>query len=358
MFFVSAPSAVPSAIDARHGAVALRVCAHRAHRAGDCAENRDAQRVSRVETVSDRGGRGEGRDSRRDSASRRQFLERAALVVLGSAVIGGKGSVARADESFATPFTPQTQPGARGTIGGLGNLGLKSPAVTGVYRSFRVDAKGAELEPGTLLDELLGSDNSPVLVSFNFPPSWRLSVRGGYCASLDNCSQGGIDARTLNGAESAFVNVATPGVDLQGRALAEIPKEFLQNFVFSKRGKYGVYGAPEDVKVMSDKMLGDSRRRIEFRFVSFTPNMRTLAKRCYVTVVQCGKDLFMLVTATNETRWKGYSAQLLEIGDSFNAVPAPKNTRTMSRRKSDMRGLEEKGDFVFPEEGYNEELSQ
>jgi len=241
-------------------------------------------------------------------------------------------------------------PGARGTIGGLGNLGVKSPAQTGVYRSMRVDAQGAELAPGSLLDELLAADGSPVLVSFTFPTSWKLSVKGSYCDSLTSCSPGAIDARELNTGDSAFIVVASAS----GAAEGESREARARRTVFSRYGKYGAYGAPDEVRLLKTEEQSEDCVRFEYSFVTFTPNMRTLAKRCYVTAVDVKGDLFMLITASNATRWKTVEPKLREVASSFRAVPAPSAKKMLRKQSETVPGLDATN-FVLPGAEYDDE---
>jgi len=247
-------------------------------------------------------------------------------------------------------------PGARGTIGGLGNLGVKSPALTGVYRSMRIDAQGAQLEPGSLLDELLAADGSPVLVSFNFPTSWKLSVKGSYCESLTSCAPGAIDARELNTGDSAFMVVAAASGSSEGESM----ESRVRKTVFSRFGKYGAYGAPDEVRLLkkvdqsSDFPGATNRTRFEYSFVTFTPSMRTLRKRCYVTAVDVKGDLFMLVTASNATRWKSIEPKLSEIAGSFRAFPAPAGKKMKRKQTDTVPGLDST-EFVLPGAEYEDD---
>jgi len=233
----------------------------------------------------------------------------------------------------------------------LGNLGLKSPAQTGVYRTMRLDAKGSELAPGSLVDELLATDGSPVLVSFTFPTNWKLSVKGSVCESLTSCSPGSIDARDLTSGDSAFVLVANGSAYNAATGFDAKQKEIemsVRNFVFSRFGKYGVYGAPDDVRLVKVEPNESGATRLQYKFVTFTPNMRTLSKQCFVTAVPSEGDIFMLVTVTNQSRWKQMESELERVADSFRVSAAPKSSKKMSRKRFETVPGLDSNPFVLP----------
>jgi len=192
--------------------------------------------------------------------------------------------------------------------GGAGGLSKKQ-ADTGVRR-MGYDLGG----DGSFLDEVQLRDGTRVLVSFTYPSSWRSSNK-----------ETAIDVRDLQTSDSAFVTVKTLPEKYAEMAVGDLPARIVTDTLFSKDGKFGSYGVPEDVKVKSDtKGNLKNRRSFEISFTAYTPAMRTVLKESFVTAIKVESTLLLLTSTTNKSRYKIMKGSLKDISDSFQAAKAPK----------------------------------
>ena len=75
-----------------------------------------------------------------------------------------------------------------------------------------------------------------------------------------------VEARSKLG-DSSFVHVAS-----NGGAVAELSAAFFTEAVLSADGRYGAFGAPTDVRVLSDEAARDATPRLlELSFSAVTP---------------------------------------------------------------------------------------
>jgi hypothetical protein len=88
-------------------------------------------------------------------------------------------------------------------------------------------------------------------------------------------------------------------------------------------GKFGAYGAPEDVKTVSDT-IANGVRTLDVKWNTFTPGGSTLAKRSIVTAVASADDIFMLVCSTSGKAWKSNEPTLRAVAASWKATPTGK----------------------------------
>jgi len=156
---------------------------------------------------------------------------------------------------------------AKAFEGGVGGLGKTRPQTGVVFRDPEAAAQTKQSKSGDVNYELVAPDGSPVFLSFSAP--WPLSK-----------SAAGIEARDITGGyESSFVQVAELP---KGTSLDKIKPAILSQTIFGSTGKYGMYGAPTDVKIKklsqsssSDDTSKDSGMAVyQASFTTLTPAMR------------------------------------------------------------------------------------
>jgi len=174
-------------------------------------------------------------------------------------------------------------------------------------------------------DELAGSDGKAVDVSFVYPKSWRLERKPGKILITDErldgcrddpdkCDFGEIIARSIATGDNALVLVKNTD-----KEVSKLPFEFFKKSIFSRGGKFGAYGAPEDVKAVEDK-TENGVRTLSVKWNTFTPGGSTLAKRSIVTAQTAGPDLYMLVVTSSANRYKTAEPTLRQVASSLGTA--------------------------------------
>lgn len=77
--------------------------------------------------------------------------------------------------------------------------------------------------------------------------------------------------------------------------------------VFGTTGRYGAYGAPTDLKVLSDTGAeSGSARKLEVAFTALSPSSAEVPRRCIVAATQPAgsSELVLLTAGTGAARWK------------------------------------------------------
>lgn len=202
--------------------------------------------------------------------------------------------------SLATPTTPTSSQAFDGGVGGLG----KTKPETGVQ--FFSDVSAPVQNSAGIVTAELNVNNQPVLVSFQTP--WPLLP-----------STSGLEARDLQNAESAFVQVVSDNVPSERPLSKSSMKKLLLTSVFAQQGKYGAYGAPTDVKIKPT----DDPSSFVVSFTTLTPGMRESERQVLISYCAVGSSLVMLVTGTTTLRYKKQEAALQKVVASFSAVAAP-----------------------------------
>mmetsp|Transcript_14733 Transcript_14733/g.21043 ORF Transcript_14733/g.21043 Transcript_14733/m.21043 type:complete len:337 (+) Transcript_14733:57-1067(+) len=209
--------------------------------------------------------------------------------------------------------------------GGVGGLGKTRPE-TGVVFS-NTDLNDSATAGGIIIDrgsdgrigvELFAPDGvTPAFVSFKAP--WPMM------------KSSGIESRDISNPDSAFIQVASisyGGVELKDPF--SIPSSFFSDTLFSKSGKYGMYGTPTDVKVKRVKVQegqGESGKALYIaNFTTLTPSMRESERKAFIAASVVGDGVFMLVASTTSARFKGQESLLRQVVDSFDCVQAPKSS--------------------------------
>lgn len=171
--------------------------------------------------------------------------------------------------------------------------------------------------------------------------SGNVVLRGGLLATASFTSKWGlaeggyydVEAKSKDG-DSAFLQVAALP---KGKSLAEQPKGWLASQVASISGRYGAYGAPSDLKVLSDTPTSTGRQ-LEISFTALSPGMAETPRRAIVAATQPpGSDeALLLVASTSATRWKkGGEAACKDTAGSFRV--ATRATSLMEEPSADYR---------------------
>mmetsp|Transcript_25146 Transcript_25146/g.78917 ORF Transcript_25146/g.78917 Transcript_25146/m.78917 type:complete len:109 (+) Transcript_25146:630-956(+) len=87
----------------------------------------------------------------------------------------------------------------------------------------------------------------------------------------------------MNSGDSAFVAAASL---VGAQRLSDAPRSFFTDAILGIQGKFGAYGAPQDVKFNGDAAKGPNGREVEISFTALTPAMREVPRRILVTAIQ------------------------------------------------------------------------
>jgi hypothetical protein len=194
--------------------------------------------------------------------------------------------------------------------GGIGGLGKTKPS-TGVVL-WNPESAPLQNQRGIVTAELnvLGQ---PVLVTFQTP--WPLLP-----------TTGGLEARDLQNAESAFVQVVTNNDATEDPKTKPGMVALLQNSVLSQQGKFGAYQTPVDVKVKRLQVEDEGTSVVgTVTFTTFTPGLRESERQIFVDAVPIGKNRawILLVVGTTRQRFAQQEATLQRVVDSFEVILAP-----------------------------------
>jgi len=213
----------------------------------------------------------------------------------------------------------------------VGGLGKTRPQTGVVFRDPEAAAEISQSSSGDVNYELISPDGTPVFLSFSAP--WPLSK-----------SAAGIEARDISGGlESSCVQVVElpKGVTSLDDIKPALLSSLLSQTIFGSTGKFGMYGAPTDIKIKkifqqsssSDETSNASGMTIyQSSFTTLTPAMRESDRKAYISASVAGNGLFLLVTTTTSVRFSKQEGVLRKIADSFSAISAPKSN--LNLRKS------------------------
>lgn len=163
-----------------------------------------------------------------------------------------------------------------------------------------------------------------VAVSFQVPNKWDLERKPGSilvndqtlaaCDSdPDKCVQGDLTIKPKAGADSAFLVVRGTS-----EALETMSADFIKKSVFNRGGKFGAFGAPEDIKFTKDK-VENGVRLIDVKFNAFSPGGTTIARKGILAISTAGPEAYIFVATTSGNRWKNSEEVLRNIAGSFSA---------------------------------------
>ena len=266
---------------------------------------------------------------------------RTALAGLSS--LGASPFAARAAEqqmrtsSDVSSLSELSGTGARSANLGASTIAGKSRPVTGCVLLDSVSSSGPDATP-TLTAELVLDGG--VAATATFESRMGPVARGFYYD---------VEARNSKLGDSAFVQVASlpagGGAD-DADALAAVPASFFTRALFRPDGRFGAFGAPTDVRVVSDQFSSaDGRRTLELSFAALSPGGNEVPRRALVAAVAppASGDAVMLVVGATAGRWRssGADAAAAATSASFRV----KNVRSTKLRR------ERSADFRFEEQG-------
>ena len=169
-----------------------------------------------------------------------------------------------------------------------------------------------------------GDAGMAVAVSFQVPKKWDLERKPGSIlvndqtlmacdVDPDKCTQGDLTIKPKGGADGAFLVVRGTADSLEA-----MTPDFIKKSVFNRGGKFGAFGAPEDVKFVKDK-IENGVRLIDVKFNAFSPGGTTIARKGILAVSKAGPEAYIWVATTSATRWKNSEETLRNIAGSFSA---------------------------------------
>lgn len=128
-----------------------------------------------------------------------------------------------------------------------------------------------------------------------------------------------VEARSPEG-DSAFVHVRKLPSDA---SVTSVPASYLTNSVFNKYGRFSAYGAPTDIKVLSD-VTKSQTRFVEVVFSVLTASGADSPRRGIIAATQPNgsNDVIMLVSTSTTARWKksGADQSARQAAESFRIV--------------------------------------
>jgi hypothetical protein len=115
--------------------------------------------------------------------------------------------------------------------------------------------------------------------------------------------------------------------------VTSVPASYLTNSVFNKYGRFSAYGAPTDIKVLSD-VTKSQTRFIEVVFSVLTASGADSPRRGIIAATQPNgsNDAIMLVSTSTTARWKksGADQSARQAAESFRIV----GTRTTNAARA------------------------
>ncbi|KAL9181345.1 hypothetical protein ACHAXT_010150 [Thalassiosira profunda] len=242
---------------------------------------------------------------RSHSADRRGFMSQAAIAISGAVALPRVAGADVDTEDFIKTGMVSMPMGVSGQAG-------KAKPVTGVV--LREGSEVSRDGRGSVLAEILvggkSSDPTPVLATFSSP--WPLAKGGLFDVECRDASTG----------DGAFLTVAKG----KGKGIADLPKTFFTESLFSSTGRFSFYGAPTDVKVKKSDVDGQYRI-LEIVFSNLSQSTNAEIPRTAVvaaTIPEGTDDVVMLVGSATSNRWKrGAEKAVRDTVGSFKATLAP-----------------------------------
>ena len=110
-----------------------------------------------------------------------------------------------------------------------------------------------------------------------------------------------VEVRSKEGGDGAFLVSKTPPQGTSSSA------SWFSDNIFGISGRYGAYGAPQDVRVLRDERdrSVDGGRLLEYSFTALKGNAE-VQRRAFVKAVSPpgSRDVVILVAGTTASRWK------------------------------------------------------
>lgn len=262
-----------------------------------------------------------------------KVLSRAAVLRL--VAIAGSGALPAGRAAWAVP--QQLMP----TSADYNNLQQLSPETTGTLGAGTISSRSRPSTGVVLLDEVQesGDKNSPTV-------SAELVLDGGVAATVTWASEFplshgmfyDVETRAKTG-EGAFLQVARLP---DGKSMAEVSDSFFTKAVFATEGRFGAYGAPTDIRVLSSSREG-APRLLELSFAALSPGQTEVPRRALVAALQPegASDVVMLVGGATTSQWKKAEPALRRMASSLR-IARTRPTNIPRKKASDYR-FEEQG---------------
>ena len=144
-----------------------------------------------------------------------------------------------------------------------------------------------------------------------------------------------VEVRSKEGTDGAFIVSKTPPQGTSSSA------SWFSDNIFGISGRYGAYGAPQDVRVLRDERdrSVDGGRLLEYSFTALKGNAE-VQRRAFVKAVSPpgSRDVVILVAGTTASRWKKENGEKTsrEVAESFRVV-STKPTNLAKAEESDYR---------------------
>jgi len=236
----------------------------------------------------------------------------------------------------------QISPETTGTLG-AGTMSSRSRPVTGIVLLEEVTESGKKKEGVTISAELVLDGGVAATATFEAAPGYDLNRGMFYDVEVRSKNQDG-----------SFLQVAALP---SGKSILDMADSFFTKKVFSTEGRFGAYGAPTDIKVLStNKAAADAKgaRLLELSFSALSPGGTEVARKALVSAYQPegAANVVMLVGGSTTSQWKKSEPALRAMAASYR-IARVRPTAILRKAKNDYRfenqgGLNErKDDSVF-----------
>lgn len=220
------------------------------------------------------------------------------------------------------------------------NLQQLSPETVGTLGAGTISSRSRPSTGVVLLEEVQesGEKNAPTI-------SAELVCDGGVAATVTWKSEYplirgmfyDVEARAKSG-EGAFLQVVPLP---QGKGLNDVADSFFTKAVFSTEGRFGAYGAPTDIRVLSSSK--GQMRTLDLSFSALSPGQTEVPRRAFVAALQPegSTDVVMLVGGSTSQQWKKAEPVLKKMASSLR-IARTRPTNIPRKKASDYR-FEEQG---------------
>jgi hypothetical protein len=249
--------------------------------------------------------------------------------------IAGSGALPAHRAAWAAP--QQLMP----TSADYTNLQQLSPETTGTLGAGTISSRSRPATGVVLLEEVqeTGDKNTPTV-------SAEIVLDGGVAATVTWAAEYplnrgmfyDVETRAKTG-EGAFLQVAPLP---NGKSIADVSDSFFTKAVFATEGRFGAYGAPTDIRVLSSSR-GAGPRLLELSFAALSPGQTEVPRRALVAAVQPdgASDVVMLVGGATTAQWKKAEPSLRRMASSLR-IARTRPTSIQRKKASDYR-FEEQG---------------
>jgi hypothetical protein len=255
-----------------------------------------------------------------DDISRRALLQG----VLSSALFpfaAGAEEEMRTSESFRT--LQDVAPGTVGTLG-AGTISSRSRPATGIVLLDEAKQSGSKEEP-TVSAEMVLDGGVVGTVAFDSEPNYPLTSGMFYDMEVK---------KNRGNGESAFIMVA-PLPD--GKSIDDMSDDFFTGVVCNTAGRYGAYGAPTDIQVLSSEKGEGVPRIVDFSLSVLSPSQMTAPRRALVRAMQPkgSSDVVLFIGGASSRNFPKEEAAFRKMANTLRVATRP--TKLKRTQKSDFR---------------------